>query len=118
LASGRQSDVYIECKPTTMLADAKPLVGELVLERIPHDTQAIGGLTFGADPIADAVSLVAKLKHDRSIDTFMVRKEAKKHGLRKIIEGCATPGTRVAVVDDVVTTGGSTIEAIQRCREA
>jgi len=116
LASGRQSDVYIDCKPTTMFAEAKPLVGELVLAQTPPDIQAIGGLTMGADPIASAVSLIAQVKYGRTIDEFVVRKEPKAHGLRKTIEGCVKPGMRVAIVDDVVTTGGSTIEAIRQCR--
>lgn len=118
LASGRQSDIYVDCKPTTMFAESMELVGETVFARVPEEAQAIGGLTMGADPIASAVVLVAKLKHGRRINAFVVRKEAKKHGLRRVIEGCADAGTRVVVVDDVVTTGGSTIDAIRRCREA
>jgi orotate phosphoribosyltransferase len=116
LASGKFSNFYIDCKMTTMRGEAMPLVGEAVFQLLPSEVQAVGGLTMGADPIANAVAYFSQSTRPR-VDMFSVRKEAKQHGLRKWIEGCAKAGSRVAVVDDVVTTGGSTIDAIQKCRE-
>ncbi len=116
LASGKFSNFYIDCRATTMCGDAMPLVGEAFAERLPQDADAVGGLTMGADWIAAATAYYCQL-HDRSVNAFSVRKEPKKHGLRKWIEGGVSRGSRVVVVDDVVTTGGSTIDAISRCRE-
>ena len=115
LASGKRSNFYIDCKATTMRGAAMPLIGQLVAELIPMGIDSVGGLTMGADPIALATAFWCASKQ-RPMNAFTVRKTAKRHGLMKFIEGC--PGTSVAVVDDVVTTGGSTIDAIQRCREA
>ena len=115
LASGRRSNFYIDCKATTMRGDAMPLIGELVAELIPADIDSVGGLTMGADPIALATAFWCTSAL-RAMNAFTVRKEPKGHGLMKFIEGC--PGTTVAVVDDVVTTGGSTIKAIQKCHDA
>jgi orotate phosphoribosyltransferase len=116
LTSGKLSHFYIDCKMTTMRGEAMPLVGEAVWQLVPPGVQAIGGLTMGADPIASATAHYSQ-STARPLDMFSVRKEAKKHGMRKWIEGGAQKGTRVAVVDDVVTTGGSTVDAIQKCRE-
>src|SRR5262245_6012368 len=116
LASGRTSTFYVDCKPTTMRGEAQDLVGELVAELLPAGVQAVGGLTMGADPIAQAVAGWCS-RHGRPMNAFAVRKEPKKHGLRKWIEGCADRGTAVAVIDDVATTGGSTIDAIRKCRD-
>ena len=116
LASGKISPYYVDCKATTMRGDAKDLVAELFLEHLPPGVRSVGGLTMGADPIANAIACYAT-RHGRPMDAFAVRKEVKKHGLGKWIEGCAPSGTRVAVVDDVVTTGNSTIEAIRKCRD-
>jgi orotate phosphoribosyltransferase len=92
------------------------LVGELVAEQIPPGVRAVGGLTMGADPIAAAVASYST-RHGRALDAFSVRREAKKHGLAKYIEGFVEAGSQIAIVDDVVTTGGSTIDAIRRCRQ-
>lgn len=117
LASGRKSDVYIDCKKTTQSAHGMVLIGNLIFSRISDlDVDAIGGLTLGADPIANAVSYTSRIK-ERDIDTFVVRKTAKEHGLKKTIEGDVKKGSKVVIVDDVVTTGQSTIDAIHKAKE-
>ena len=119
LASGQLSDYYLECKLTTFQAQAMPLVGQLLYEMVKgHKEQivACGGLTQGADPLALALAYYSAA-HGDPIQAFSVRKEPKPHGARRWIEGCANPGDQVFVLDDVVTTGGSTIKAIQACRE-
>lgn len=116
LASGKLSDLYIDCRATTMRSEALPLVGAVVGELVPVDAEAIGGLTMGADPIAVATAYWGAT-HGRPLNAFSVRKQPKGHGLEKWVEGCVGPGARVVVVDDVVTTGGSTIDAIRRCRQ-
>lgn len=115
LSSGKRSNFYIDCKTTTMRAVAMPLIGQTVAAVLPAETQAVGGLTLGADAIAGATAYYCQTI-GRTVDSFTARKLAKKHGLMKYIEGC--PGERVVVVDDVVTTGGSTIDAIRKCRDA
>ncbi len=115
LSSGKRSNFYIDCKTTTMRGAAMRLVARAVVARFPPDADAVGGLTLGADAIAGAAAFYCQTT-GRNVDSFTVRKSAKQHGLMKYIEGC--PGKNVVVVDDVVTTGGSTIEAIRRCREA
>lgn len=112
LSSGRQSNHYVDCKQTTMRRQAARAIAELFEEHIPNGVSAVGGLTAGADPIAYAIRDFA----DRDLDAFMVRKAAKQHGLRKLVEGPVKAGDKVVVVDDVVTTGKSTIEAIKACQ--
>ncbi|MFI5367370.1 MAG: orotate phosphoribosyltransferase [Candidatus Binatia bacterium] len=115
LSSGKRSNFYIDCKTTTMRAAAMPLVGQAVAALLPSETESVGGLTLGADAIAGATAFYCQTI-GRHVDSFTVRKTAKSHGMMKFIEGC--PGARVVVLDDVVTTGGSTIDAIRKCREA
>lgn len=121
LASGLTSHVYVDAKLTTLHAPAMPLVGRLFLGNIREhgwQPQAIGGLVLGADPIVSAVARESMESHS-PIDAFLVRKEAKKHGLHKFIEGVdEPPGLAVVIVDDVCTTGGSTVEAIEKARRA
>lgn len=114
LSSGVLSDTYVNCKATTMLAKAAPLIGEACSEFIPPDAESIGGLTMGADAIAAGISAYLNYIKRRQLNCFVVRKTPKDHGKKLFIEG--NPGRRVVVVDDVVTTGGSTITAIKRCR--
>jgi orotate phosphoribosyltransferase len=114
LTSGKRSNFYIDCKTTTMRGEAMPLVGRLVADCLPAHTDAVGGLTLGADAIAGATAFYCH-SIGRQVDSFTVRKTAKQHGLMKFVEGCA--GSRVVVLDDVVTTGGSTVDAIRKCRD-
>ena len=115
LSSGRTSPFYFDCRRTTMLPEAMPLIGKLVYERVAGRVTAVGGLTMGADPIACAVAYYSA-RRDRRIAAFSVRKEAKSHGMQQWVEGAVAPKARVAVVEDVVTSGDSTLRAIARCR--
>jgi orotate phosphoribosyltransferase len=117
LASGRASRFYFDCKLTTCFAEAMPLVGQAFVHefrRAGTRPRSVGGLTSGADPVANAIAYYS-LTDGPVIDMFTVRRERKQHGTRKWIEGCAE--SPVAVVDDVVTSGGSVLRAIERCRE-
>lgn len=117
LASGAISDTYIDCKKTTLTAEGAYLIGNIIFDKISHlNVKKIGGLSLGADPIAEAVAYTSYLK-GRPIDAFVVRKKSKEHGLQLQIEGDIREGDNVIIIDDVVTTGGSTIEAIKKARE-
>ena len=118
LASGRTSNYYFNCKPTTLDPEGMNLIGEIIFEMLANaDVTAVGGLTLGADPIANALSVISWQK-GKPIKSFIVRKDAKGHGTKSAIEGNVQAGERVAIIDDVITTGGSTITAIERAREA
>lgn len=112
LTSGRKSKIYIDCKKTSCNAKGQVLIGNLIFNRIKNlKVCAIGGLTLGADPIANAVSYTSQIeKHP--INAFVVRKKAKN-----MIEGNTKKGDKVVIVDDVITTGASTVEAIKRAKE-
>src|ERR1700688_452710 len=115
LSSGGTSDYYIDCRTTTLDAKGSRLTGELFLEEIQQrrwKPRAIGGLTMGANPIVVAVSVVSG-----EVDGFLVRKAEKQHGTGQRIEGFREKGARVVVVDDVCTTGASTVQAIGAARE-
>jgi orotate phosphoribosyltransferase len=117
LASGRMSDFYVDCRKVTHNAEGTYLIGNMVFDLIQAlPVQAIGGLTMGADPIAAAVAYTAFL-NKRAINSFVIRKERKEHGLKKLVEGDVQSGDRVVIVDDVITTGGSTIRAIEAARD-
>ena len=114
LSSGGTSDYYIDCRTTTLDAQGSRLTGEVFLEEIRQrgwKARAIGGLTMGADPIVVAVSVVSG-----ELDGFLVRKAEKQHGTGQRIEGFREKGARVIIVDDVCTTGASTVEAIEAAR--
>jgi len=118
LASGKTSNYYFNCKPTTLDPEGMNLIGEIIFEMLADaDITAAGGLTLGADPIANALSVISYQK-GKPIKSFIVRKDAKAHGTKSAIEGNVLPGERVVILDDVITTGGSTITAIERARES
>ena len=115
LSSGGTSDYYIDCRTTTLDAKGSKLTGEVFTEEIRRQEwkpRAIGGLTMGADPIVVAVSVVSG-----DLDGFLVRKAEKQHGTGQRIEGFREKGARVVSVDDVCTTGASTVQAIEAARE-
>jgi orotate phosphoribosyltransferase len=116
LVSGRMSQFYVNCKPVTLCARGMFLAGHLLFEEIKDDdVTGVGGLTFGADPLAVATAFASELK-TKPINAFSIRKTRKDHGMIRWIEGDIQPGERVAIIDDVATTGGSTIKAIERAR--
>ena len=118
LASGKESDFYADLRKVTLNAQGATLIGEIIAEMIKdHDVQAVGGMTMGADPIATASS-VACYRAGREVHAFIVRKEVKDHGTGRLVEGPVKEGDRVVVVEDVITTGGSTLKAIERIEAA
>lgn len=122
LSSGRRSNFYIDCKRVSLSAEGHFLIGQLfyaLITRHAPQVQAVGGLTMGADPLASATSLVSFLA-GRPLSAFLVRKEPKGHGTDQWLEGAGNlrPGMAVAIVEDVVTTGASTLRAIERAQAA
>ena len=118
LSSGKQSEHYINCKPVTLSCEGNALLSALMIEEIEKEAVAVGGLTLGADPLVSGVSLVSALD-GRLVNALIVRKEAKGHGTQAWIEGLLPPeGTRVTVLEDVITTGGSSIKAVEKLRDA
>jgi orotate phosphoribosyltransferase len=119
LASGRKSDFYIDCRKTVLLANGHKLVGEifhkLVMSHFP-DAQAVGGVVLGACPIASAVSF-ASWNTENPMPAFYLRKESKTHGLGNLLEGPINKGDKVVILEDVVTSGGSTLKAIQSAKD-
>ena len=114
LSSGREADYYVDLRRVTLHRRAAPLIGRVMLELIADwNVEAVGGLTLGADPVATAILHAAS----GEIDAFVVRKEGKKHGMQRRIEGPDVNGRRVAVLEDVSTTGGSPLTAVQALRE-
>jgi len=113
LTSGKKSSYYMDCKKTTLDPEGMFLIGEILFDRIKNlSIKGVGGLTLGADPIAMAISS-SSFHHQHPIPAFVIRKEPKKHGAQRWIEGDIPKGERVIVVEDVVTTGGSTRKAIE-----
>jgi orotate phosphoribosyltransferase len=120
LASGRQSTLYIDARLTTMSPDGLALIGPLALEALrasDWNVSAVGGLTLGADPVSYAIAYASALA-GAPLRSFTVRKEAKAHGTGRLIEGPFQSGDRVAVIEDVITTGGSALRAAESIRAA
>jgi orotate phosphoribosyltransferase len=118
LASGRPSNYYVDCKRTLYLPRGAYLAGELVLDlATAAGVEQIGGMAAGALPVTDAVMAAA---HRRGVNLrgFFVRKETKQHGLQQTVEGAFKPGLKTAVIDDTITTGGSSMQAVAAMREA
>ena len=118
LASGRESEFYIDARLTTMSPEGLALIGRLglaVLDQSGWQVDSVGGMTLGADPVAYAISY-ASAGSRRPLRAFTVRKEAKAHGTGQLIEGPFRSGDRVAVIEDVITTGGSAARAIEAVR--
>jgi len=119
LASGRKSDYYIDCRTTTLHAQGAELTGRVFLELFRQQgwrPRAVGGLTMGADPIVVAISVISS-QAGTPVHGFLVRKSEKTHGMGRRIEGFQEKGAPVVIVDDVCTTGQSTIQAIEAARE-
>lgn len=113
LSSGREADYYVDLRRVTLDAEAAPLVGQVMLELTSDlEFSAVGGLTLGADPVATAMMHAAAVQ-GRMLNSFVVRKEGKAHGLQKRIEGPSVSGQRVLAVEDTSTTGGSVLTAVE-----
>ena len=123
LASGVESDFYVDMRRATLHHEAAPLIGHVMLDMLEEtglstdDVDAVGGLTMGADPVATAM-LHAAASRGLDLDAFVVRKAAKDHGMRRRIEGPEVADRRVVVLEDTSTTGGSPLEAVGALRDA
>ena len=118
LSSGKEAEYYVDLRRVTLDHVAAPLVGEVMLELTKDlNYDAVGGLTLGADPVATAMMHVAA-RNGKSIDSFVVRKAEKAHGLQRRIEGPDVVGKRVLAVEDTSTTGGSVLTAVEALKEA
>jgi orotate phosphoribosyltransferase len=118
LSSGQKSTYYINGKEVTLHAQGALMVARLLLAKLPAGTVGVGGLTLGADPMVSAVSIVGAYEN-KPVTPLIIRKEAKGHGTRAYIEGPTLPaGSAVTILEDVVTTGASAMQAVQRLREA
>jgi orotate phosphoribosyltransferase len=116
LSSGKTSEHYVNCKPVTLTGRGLTLVSMMLLEHV--QTQVVAGLTLGADPLVSGVAVCSALD-GRMVNALIVRKEPKGHGTEAWIEGLLPPeGTKVTVLEDVVTTGGSAIKAVEKLRDA
>ena len=118
LASGRKSNHYVNCKPVSLSGLGLELISQLFLANIEEEALSVAGLTLGADPLVSGVALKAS-QMDRKLNALIVRKEAKGHGTGAWLEGPIPPlGSLVTVLEDVVTTGGSSLKAVNKIREA
>lgn len=120
LTSGKKSDYYFDCKQTALHAEGGYLIGKLFLDMLKDSGVAgVGGMTLGADPLVSAVSVVSFIE-DCPLPAFIIRKKSKGHGTNQYLEGMKnfTPGDTVALLEDVVTTGGTLVTAAQRVRDA
>ena len=118
LSSGRESNHYVNCKPVTLSGRGLTLASLLLLKQLEHDSKVVAGLTLGADPLVSGVSVVSALD-GKIVNALIVRKEAKGHGTQAWIEGLLPPEkTKITVLEDVITTGGSAIKAVEKLRDA
>ena len=118
LSSGKKSQHYVNCKPVTLQGDALMFISWCMFECLEEDCDAVGGLTLGADPLVAGVAMVSAIE-ERYMDGLIVRKEPKGHGTKAWIEGPElAPGSKVTVLEDVITTGGSAIKAAEKLRDA
>ena len=118
LSSGRKSEHYVNCKPVTLSSRGLTLCSVMLLEAVEKDAVAVAGLTLGADPLVSGVAVVCGLDNIK-VDALIVRKEAKGHGTQAYIEGkLPEKGAKITVLEDVITTGGSAIQAVNRLRDA
>ena len=118
LASGRLSEHYVNCKPVSLSGTGLVLISSAMLKHVEPDAVAVAGLTMGADPLVSGVAMTAALA-ERKLDALIVRKQSKGHGTDAWLEGpLPEPGTLITVLEDVVTTGGSSIKAVNKLREA
>jgi len=117
LSSGRESHYYLDGRMVALHPEGAYLIGKLLFAQMADlDVQAVGGLTLGADPVATAVAIASYLE-GKPINAFLVRKEAKGHGTKKLVEGPLAPGSRVVIVEDTMTTGGSALKAVAAAEE-
>jgi len=118
LSSGAKSSYYINCKQVTLRAEGALALGRLLLQLLPQDTVAVAGLTLGADPMVSAVSVVSAYE-GQPIPALIIRKKSKGHGTKAYIEGPSLDsGAKIVVLEDVVTTGGSALTAVERLQDA
>lgn len=116
LSSGKVSDYYVDAREVVLDPEGAYLTGRLLLDMIDPEAVAVAGMTLGADPIVTSISVVGHIE-GRDLSALIIRKEPKKHGTQKFVEGPALPeGSKVAVIDDVVTTGSSLLKSIERLR--
>ena len=118
LASGRQSEHYVNCKPVSLSGSGLALISAGMLAHVEESAVAVAGLTLGADPLVSGVAMLAA-QRERSLDALIVRKQAKGHGTGAWLEGpLSEPGSVITVLEDVVTTGGSSLKAVHQLRDA
>ena len=119
LSSGKESEHYVNCKPVTLSCEGNALLSHLMLKHIEKEAVAVGGLTLGADPLVCGIAQKAYYKGNRHIDALIIRKNPKGYGTKEVIEGNKPPkGSIVTVLEDVTTTGGSAMTAVNVLRDA
>ena len=119
LSSGKASEHYVNCKPVTLSCEGNALLSHLMIQCIDEDAVAVGGLTLGADPLVCGIAQKAYYKCSRPIDALIIRKNPKGYGTKEVIEGSKPPvGSIVTVLEDVTTTGGSAMKAVDKLRDA
>ena len=119
LSSGKESEHYVNCKPVTLSCEGNALLSHLMIKEVEKNAVAVGGLTLGADPLVCGIAQKAYYKGNRHIDALIIRKNPKGYGTKEVIEGNKPPkGSVVTVLEDVTTTGGSAMTAVNVLRDA